>query len=903
MTKVILLIFILFEVIFGVGSINPIKSYVGCFKDSRHQRKLNGLAKPLTSSSMTVTLCINYCANHDFNFAGLQFRSECYCGNSLLTRTKNEDIYDDASICCSWTCSGQLNETCGGDLCNSIYAVNRTTQKNITSATSASLLMLSSGCQSNPCGYGGTCIENILRPIDSGYKCQCIPGRIGNHCEYPDPCRSPDVCSRGNCLSFTENGTFACECRSDTCSSSQAVCDASKITTLTCKCPPNQYGEQCELSCPCQHGGRCIIQNDNTTALCRCDESRFYGDLCEYISPCASQPCYMGGTCTRNETRFVCKCPPNRIGSQCENNDPCQVNPCVGNSTCYRINDYTYKCVCDQVHTGKNCQDIVPTINRYGLFHSACVRANDCDVSLGLICFPERRCACMDGFTWTIDKEKLQATGRCEPINVCLQSPCLNQGQCEQRNGTTEYMCQCRLGYGGKNCQIQSRDRSNQCYTGFCLNGGSCYVNNNGQMECVCSPGYMGRYCDIAIGPCYSNPCPHPESVCLSVHDGYICLCNDNQLLEPYCNMSKYCPGSMCNGRGICYNALDENSYCRCLEPYTGSHCTLIDTCSLDQICHPSATCIPMETGSYCACPPDRTGPTCHEEFWLDPCLSSLTTCLHHGTCTSSPALSVSSSSQSYKCACTEAYTGSRCEIELPCPSQRCLHDGTCQRNVQFGYFECLCTSDYLGSSCERVVPTTTMQSPCSSLPCFNGGLCSETIIGGFFCTCLPNFTGLRCGDITTTTTTTAIAVATTTMIIPTAIIEQIIRANDPCKDNPCLNAGSCILNGVGGFICQCLNGFVGNRCEARVDIAPLQNSSFSLINLAWIIPIGLLFLVVVTMLIGFLCCRDSAENRKGDPVYMFEQTPYPTMGITGNTKYREYSNPGFVASTNMPRE
>ncbi len=28
------------------------------------------------------------------------------------------------------------------------------------------------------------------------------------------------------------------------------------------------------------------------------------------------------------------------------------------NSTCYRINDYTYKCVCDQVHTGKNCQGI-----------------------------------------------------------------------------------------------------------------------------------------------------------------------------------------------------------------------------------------------------------------------------------------------------------------------------------------------------------------------------------------------------------------------------------------------------------------------------------------------------------------------------------------------------------------
>jgi hypothetical protein len=145
-----------------------------------------------------------------------------------------------------------------------------------------------------------------------------------------DPCRFPHVCEHGNCLSFPENGSFACQCRSDTCPTPQAVCDVSKITTLTCKCPPNRYGEQCQLSCPCQHGGRCIIQEDNSTVLCRCDESRFYGELCEHISPCASQPCYMGGTCVRNETRFVCKCPSNRIGSQCEKNDPCQANPCIG---------------------------------------------------------------------------------------------------------------------------------------------------------------------------------------------------------------------------------------------------------------------------------------------------------------------------------------------------------------------------------------------------------------------------------------------------------------------------------------------------------------------------------------------------------------------------------------------
>lgn len=60
----------------GVYSINPKTKYLGCFKDGRHQRMLNGLAKPLTSSSMTVLVCTNYCAEHGFQFAGLQFRFE-----------------------------------------------------------------------------------------------------------------------------------------------------------------------------------------------------------------------------------------------------------------------------------------------------------------------------------------------------------------------------------------------------------------------------------------------------------------------------------------------------------------------------------------------------------------------------------------------------------------------------------------------------------------------------------------------------------------------------------------------------------------------------------------------------------------------------------------------------------
>ena len=58
-----------------------------------------------------------------------EFRSECYCGNSLPKKMKREHEDDDIADCCSWTCAGQLNETCGGYLCNSVYTLNSTERK------------------------------------------------------------------------------------------------------------------------------------------------------------------------------------------------------------------------------------------------------------------------------------------------------------------------------------------------------------------------------------------------------------------------------------------------------------------------------------------------------------------------------------------------------------------------------------------------------------------------------------------------------------------------------------------------------------------------------------------------------------------------------------------------------
>jgi hypothetical protein len=42
------------------------------------------------------------------------------------------------------------------------------------------------------------------------------------------------------------------------------------------------------------------------------------------------------------------------------------------------------------------------------------------------------------------------------------------------------------------------------------------------------------------------------------------------------------------------------------------------------------------------------------------------------------------------------------------------------------------------------------------------------------------------------------------------------IILGDPCVPNPCLNAGQCQPNGMGGFTCTCLQAYTGQRCEDR---------------------------------------------------------------------------------------
>ena len=88
--------------------------YVGCFIDDEYRV----LEPDMTiSDNQSVELCVKYCFDGNFKYAGLEHEDECFCGNN--------DTYDRLGQApdseCHMKCSGNSNQFCGGDWRISIY--------------------------------------------------------------------------------------------------------------------------------------------------------------------------------------------------------------------------------------------------------------------------------------------------------------------------------------------------------------------------------------------------------------------------------------------------------------------------------------------------------------------------------------------------------------------------------------------------------------------------------------------------------------------------------------------------------------------------------------------------------------------------------------------------------------
>ncbi|KAI0808290.1 hypothetical protein C8Q74DRAFT_1189458 [Fomes fomentarius] len=88
--------------------------FLGCFTD-QGARSL-GDANFVNNTGMTVESCVGFCSTKGFNFAGLEFAQECWCGNAIENGGTNATLAD-----CNLPCAGDATEFCGAGNRLSVY--------------------------------------------------------------------------------------------------------------------------------------------------------------------------------------------------------------------------------------------------------------------------------------------------------------------------------------------------------------------------------------------------------------------------------------------------------------------------------------------------------------------------------------------------------------------------------------------------------------------------------------------------------------------------------------------------------------------------------------------------------------------------------------------------------------
>lgn len=82
-------------------------TYKGCYVDNANGRILSN--QQPDSSTLTVEKCVASCVAAGYVVAGMEYGSQCFCGNGIA----NGGVLASSDTQCSMQCSGNSKETCG----------------------------------------------------------------------------------------------------------------------------------------------------------------------------------------------------------------------------------------------------------------------------------------------------------------------------------------------------------------------------------------------------------------------------------------------------------------------------------------------------------------------------------------------------------------------------------------------------------------------------------------------------------------------------------------------------------------------------------------------------------------------------------------------------------------------
>ncbi|KAK5148930.1 hypothetical protein LTR04_000305, partial [Oleoguttula sp. CCFEE 6159] len=94
-------------------------TYMGCANEPSGQRALAAFS--YTNSGMTTAMCQTYCASKSQSLAGVEYGSECYCGNALSSGSSLGGA--NCTTLNSMVCAGNSTEFCGGPARLQVFSV------------------------------------------------------------------------------------------------------------------------------------------------------------------------------------------------------------------------------------------------------------------------------------------------------------------------------------------------------------------------------------------------------------------------------------------------------------------------------------------------------------------------------------------------------------------------------------------------------------------------------------------------------------------------------------------------------------------------------------------------------------------------------------------------------------
>ncbi|CAF1046306.1 unnamed protein product [Rotaria sp. Silwood1] len=336
-------------------------------------------------------------------------------------------------------------------------------------------------CQTNTCHHGGTCFETAY-----GAQCTCPEDFSGNFCEYKKmtyKSKSNDNLPRVEYKQFDAEtlavianlGSLSNEntLRSNSLSNSVTVATDSRSQFVFC------------LTNPCENGGTCFVTNTATTkGICVCRDG-YNGDYCENSSHnnasvvikiptgyCSSSPCLNDGTCVGvGGLQGYCRCTAEYRGLYCEVSVravTCLPNPCKNGGTCVLLENNQAQCLCTPVFRGLTCNQFSYIPCGDGTCHGT---QGNCVAN---------KCVCRTGF----------AGPRCDSADFCATFPCLNGGTCIRTNEEPYGGCSCPSEFSGPTCS------NDPCNPSPCLNGGYCVRKPDNLFYCQCRNRNKGVYCE-----------------------------------------------------------------------------------------------------------------------------------------------------------------------------------------------------------------------------------------------------------------------------------------------------------------------------------------------------------------------------------------------------------------------